>query len=188
MIFRSPLPKLHYYHNKHLQVKESQVPYQPTVEPLPQLDLFCSDNFPFWCTAPKYVTNQSDVRIPIRGLLLCMNPSMWLTPHQPFDCCSWFAAALHRNTNKIFNVGARDFAWLQNPKAYKKRSKNSFFCRRRLRFQKENLMKLFRVRFFFLPSPLNRSLMGSPIPNRFTQTLDFFSPIRIIQTHKQIAF
>ena len=23
-----------------------------------QLDLFCSDNFPFWCTAPKYVTNQ----------------------------------------------------------------------------------------------------------------------------------
>ena len=23
-----------------------------------QLDLFCSDNFSFWCTAPKYVTNQ----------------------------------------------------------------------------------------------------------------------------------
>ena len=22
-----------------------------------QLDLFCSDNFPFWWTAPKYVTN-----------------------------------------------------------------------------------------------------------------------------------
>ena len=34
--FKSPLPKLHYYHNKQLQVKESQVPYQPTVEPLPQ--------------------------------------------------------------------------------------------------------------------------------------------------------
>ena len=30
--------------------------------------------------------------------------------------------------------------------------------------------------------------MGSPIPNRFTQTLGFSSPIRIIQTHKQIAF
>ena len=30
--------------------------------------------------------------------------------------------------------------------------------------------------------------MGSPIPNRFTQTLDFPSPIRIIQTHKQMAF
>ena len=30
--------------------------------------------------------------------------------------------------------------------------------------------------------------MGSPIPNRFTQTLGFPNPIRIIQTHKQIAF
>ena len=35
VIFKSLLPKLHYYHNKRLQVKESQVPYQPTVEPLP---------------------------------------------------------------------------------------------------------------------------------------------------------
>ena len=26
--------------------------------PNTQLDLFCSDNFSFWCTAPKYVTNQ----------------------------------------------------------------------------------------------------------------------------------
>ena len=26
--------------------------------PNPQLDLFCSDNFSFWCTAPKYMTNQ----------------------------------------------------------------------------------------------------------------------------------
>ena len=26
--------------------------------PNTQLDLFCSDNFPFWCKAPKYVTNQ----------------------------------------------------------------------------------------------------------------------------------
>ena len=34
--FRSPLPKLHYYHNKRLQVKKSQVPYQLTVEPLSQ--------------------------------------------------------------------------------------------------------------------------------------------------------
>ena len=49
-------------------------------------------------------------------------------------------------------------------------------------------MKLSRVRFFFFPPPLNRSLMGSLIPNRFTQILSFPSPIRIIQTHKQIAF
>ena len=49
-------------------------------------------------------------------------------------------------------------------------------------------MKLSRVKFFFFPPPLNRSLMGSPIPNRFSQTLGFPSPIRIKQTHKQIAF
>ena len=49
-------------------------------------------------------------------------------------------------------------------------------------------MKLSRVTFFFFPPPLNRSLMGSPIPSRFRQTLGFPSPIRIIQTHKQIAF
>ena len=26
--------------------------------PNTQLNLFCSDNFPFWCTTPKYVTDQ----------------------------------------------------------------------------------------------------------------------------------
>ena len=30
--------------------------------------------------------------------------------------------------------------------------------------------------------------MGSAIPNRYKQTLGFPSPIRIIQTHKEIAF
>ena len=44
-------------------------------------------------------------------------------------------------------------------------------------------MKLSTVRFFFFPLPLNRSLMGSPIPNKFTQTLGFSSPIRAVQTH-----
>ena len=34
--FQVTTPKFHYYHNKQLQVKESQVPYQLTVEPLPQ--------------------------------------------------------------------------------------------------------------------------------------------------------
>ena len=54
--------------------------------------------------------------------------------------------------------------------------------------KKKNLMKFSRVRVFFFSPPLNRSLMSSPIPNKFTQTLGFPSPIRIIQTHKQITF
>ena len=47
------------------QVKESQVPYQPTVKPLPQyqLDLFCSDNSPF------------DARLPSTWLTSCANSS-----------------------------------------------------------------------------------------------------------------
>ena len=136
----------------------------------------------------QYVTNQSDVRIPVLGLLLCTNPSTWLTPQQPFDCCSWFATVSHRNTNKIFNVGARDFVWLQNLKAYKKRSKNSLFCRRRLRFQKETLWRFLGLGFSFSTFFLNRSLMSSPIPNKFTQILGFPNPIRIIQTHKSWVF
>ena len=34
-----------------------------------QLDLFCSDNLSFSMHGSQYVTNQFDVRIPIRGLL-----------------------------------------------------------------------------------------------------------------------
>ena len=83
-------------------------------------------------------------------------------------------------SSDLFNDGVRDFTWLQNPKPYKKRNKNSFFYKRRLGFQKENLMKLSRVRFFVFPPPLNRNLMGSAIPNRFKQTLGFPSPIKII--------
>ena len=132
--------------------KEISVPYtnlQLNPYPNTQLDLFCSDNLSFSMHSSQYVTNQFDVWIPVHGLLLCTNPSTWLTPHQPFHCCSWFVVVSQRNTNKIYNVGARDFAWLQIPKVYKKHSKNSFFYRRRLGFQKENLMKLSRVRFFF---------------------------------------
>ena len=35
--------------------------------PNTQLDLFCSENFSFWCTTPKYVTNQFDARILVRN-------------------------------------------------------------------------------------------------------------------------
>ena len=59
MIFRSPLPKLHYYHNKQLQARNPKYLTNLQLNPYPntQSDLFCSDSFPFWCTVPKYVTN-----------------------------------------------------------------------------------------------------------------------------------
>ena len=36
VILRPQLPRIHYYDNKQLQIKESHTLYQPTVEPLPQ--------------------------------------------------------------------------------------------------------------------------------------------------------
>ena len=63
MIFRSPLSKLHYYHNKLLQVKESKYLTNLQLSPYPntQLDLFCSDSSPFRCTTPStWLTNCAD--------------------------------------------------------------------------------------------------------------------------------
>ena len=60
VIFRSLLPKLHYYHNKRLQARNPKYLSNLQLNPYPntQSNLFCSDNFPFWCTTPKYVTNK----------------------------------------------------------------------------------------------------------------------------------
>ena len=47
---RSLLPRIHYYHNKRLQVKRIPVPninLQLNPYPNTQLDLFCSDNLSF---------------------------------------------------------------------------------------------------------------------------------------------
>ena len=63
MIFRSPLPKLHYYHNKRLQVKESKYLTNLQLNPYlnTQLDLFCSDSSSFRCTTPStWLTNCAD--------------------------------------------------------------------------------------------------------------------------------
>ena len=70
---RSPLPKIHYYQNKWLQVKGipiSNTKLQLNSYPNTQLDLQCSDNLSFKCTAPSmWLTNW------------CMDSSTWLT-HQ----------------------------------------------------------------------------------------------------------
>ena len=68
---RSPLPKICYYQNKWLQVKEISVPntnLQFNPYPNTQLDLWCNDNLSFQCTAPStWLTNW------------CTDPSTWLT-------------------------------------------------------------------------------------------------------------
>ena len=70
---RSSLPRIHYYQNKWLQVKGIPVPstnLQLNPYPNTQLDLQCSDNLYFQCTAPStWLTNW------------CTDPSTWLT-HQ----------------------------------------------------------------------------------------------------------
>ena len=145
MNLRSPLLRIYWLIIKWLQVwgilpLSWPIPkYKPTLELLLQYPIrlnLVADFFPLLHKSPIY------------DQLLCTDPSTWLTPQKPFDFCSWFATASHRITNKIFNVGTREFVGLQNLKAYKIRSKNSFFCRR-LGFQKENLIKLSKVRFFF---------------------------------------
>ena len=68
MIFRSPLPKLHYYHNKRLHVKKSKylTNLQLNLYPNTQLDLFYNDSSPFRCTTPNtWLTN-------------CADPNTWL--------------------------------------------------------------------------------------------------------------
>ena len=78
MIFRSPLPKLHYYHNKRLQARNPKYLTNLQLNPYPntQLDLFCSDSSPFWCTAAKYVTNVA--RIPVRDFKTPIWKDCWL--------------------------------------------------------------------------------------------------------------
>ena len=65
MIFRSPLPKLYYYHNKRLQVKESQVPYQPT---------FALTTIPNW-TCSVMTVPPFDTRLPSTWLTNCADPN-----------------------------------------------------------------------------------------------------------------
>ena len=71
MILRSLLPRIHYYHNKQLQVKESQylIPtYSWTLTPIPNWTCFAVtiSHFNAWLLV---LTNQFDVQIPVRGLL-----------------------------------------------------------------------------------------------------------------------
>ena len=63
--------------------------------PNTQLDLFCSDSSPFWCTVPKYVTNS------------CADPNTWLLNTNWEDCRLQSSSIHPRDENQ-------EDAWLQN--------------------------------------------------------------------------
>ena len=75
------------------------VPYtnlQLNPYPNTQLDLFYSDNFPFWCTAPKYMTTN------------CVDPSTRLqSPTR--EGCLLQSFSVHPNDKD------QEDAWSQNP-------------------------------------------------------------------------
>ena len=90
--------------------KGISIPYtnlQLNSYPNTQLDLFCSDNFPFWCMAPKYVTNQ------------CADLSMWL--QSPTREGYWL-----QSSSVYPNDEDQEDAWLQNPMVH---IHNNFFTR-----------------------------------------------------------
>ena len=57
--FQVTTPETPLYHNKRLQVRNLKYLTNLQLNPYPntQSNLLCSDIFPFWCTAPKYITN-----------------------------------------------------------------------------------------------------------------------------------
>ena len=96
---RSPLPRIHYYQNKWLQVKEISVPntnLQLNPYPNTQLDLQCSDHLSFQCMAPStWLTNR------------CTDLSMWLTTNLK----KMLAAKFFNSSNNE----DQEVPWLQNP-------------------------------------------------------------------------
>ena len=110
VIFRSPLPKFHYYHNKRLQVKESQylIPtYSWTLTPIPNWTCFVVTISPF------------DTRLPSTWLTNYADPSTRLQSPTKEGC--WLQSfSVHPN-----DEGQED-AWSLNPTVYKH---SNFFTR-----------------------------------------------------------
>ena len=99
VIFRSPLPKFHYYHNKRLQVKESQylIPtYSWTLTPIPNWTCSVVTISPFDAQLPStWLTNWADL-------------STWLQSPTREGC--W----LQNSSIHPHNEDQED-AWSQNP-------------------------------------------------------------------------
>ena len=110
VILRSPLPKFHYYHNKRLQVKESQylIPtYSWTLTPIPN-----------W-TCSVVTISPFDAWLPSTWLTSCADPSTQLQSPTREGC--W----LQSSSVYPYDEDQED-AWSQNPTVHKR---NNFFRR-----------------------------------------------------------
>ena len=112
VILRSPLLKLHYYHNKRLQVKESQylIPtYSWTLTPIPN-----------W-TCSVVTVPLSDARLPSMWLTNCANPSMCERPRpRPVLWCwakpTWMGGVvlLPLKMDPFYDVGPNPREWVES--------------------------------------------------------------------------
>ena len=103
VIFKSPLSKFHYYHNKQLQVKESQylIPtYNWTLTPIPN-----------W-TCSVVTISPFDARLPSTWLTNCTDPNMQLQSPTREGC--WLqSSSVHPHDEDL------EDAWSQNPTVHK---------------------------------------------------------------------
>ena len=106
--FKSPLPRIHYYHNKRLQVKESQylIPtYSCTLTPIPNWT--CSVTISSF-DARLPIRDQPIVRIPVRNLITNLRRML----------AAKFFSSSHDEDQET--------PWSQNPMVYKH---SNFFWR-----------------------------------------------------------
>ena len=99
VIFRLPLPKFHYYHNKRLQVKESQyliLTYSWTLTPIPN-----------W-TCSVMTISPFDARLPSTWLTNYADPSTWLQSPTKEGCWLQSFSILPHDKDQ-------EDAWSQNP-------------------------------------------------------------------------
>ena len=109
VILRSPLSRIHYYHNKWLQVKKSQsfIPtYSWTLTPIPN-----------WTCSVVTISH-----------FQCMAPSTWLTNLMRRSLYATYSPSWERMLVAKFFSSSHDEdqkpPWSQNPKVYKQ---SSFF-------------------------------------------------------------
>ena len=107
MILRSLLPRIHYYQNKRLQVKEFQylIPtYSWTLTPIPNWTSFVVNISPFQCTAPStWLTNS-------------MRGSQYAAYSPTWERC-WLQSSSVHHMMKITKLLGQKILWCTNTEA-----------------------------------------------------------------------